>query len=36
MKYVIEYTVRTAGLSFDQNFAGSGSLLNAFTKWKPE
>jgi hypothetical protein len=36
MKYVIEYTVRTAGLSFDQNFAGSGSLLTAFTKWKPE
>jgi hypothetical protein len=36
MKYVLEYTVRTAGLSFDQNFAGSQSLLTAFSKWKPE
>ena len=36
MKYMIEYTVRTAGLSHDQNFAGSQALLNAFGKWKPE
>ena len=36
MKYMIEYTVRTAGLSFDQNFAGSGALLTAFSKWKPD
>ena len=36
MKYLIEYTVRTAGLSFDQNFAGSEALLSAFSKWKPE
>lgn len=36
MKYMLEYTVRTAGLSFDQNFAGSQSLLTAFSKWKPE
>ena len=36
MKYMIEYTVRTAGLSHDQNFAGSQTLLNAFGKWKPE
>ena len=36
MKYMIEYTVRTTGLSFDQNFAGSESLLTAFSKWKPE
>ena len=36
MNYVLEYTVRTAGLSFDQNFAGSQSLLTAFSKWKPE
>lgn len=33
---MIEYTVRTAGLSHDQNFAGSQALLNAFGKWKPE
>jgi hypothetical protein len=36
MKYLIEYTVRTAGLSFDQNFAGSEALLTAFSKWKPD
>ncbi|MCP4621035.1 MAG: DUF3303 domain-containing protein [Bradyrhizobium sp.] len=36
MKYLIEYTFRAAGLSFDQNFAGSDSLLTAFAKWKPE
>ena len=36
MKYMLEYTVRTAGLSFDQNFAGSQSLLTAFSKWRPE
>ena len=36
MKYMLEYTVRTAGLSFDQNFAGSQSLLSAFSKWRPE
>ena len=36
MKYIIEYTVRTAGLTHDQNFAGSGALLTAFSKWKPE
>ena len=36
MKYMLEYTVRTAGLSFDQNFAGSQSLLTAFSKWKPD
>ena len=36
MKYVLEYTVRTAGLSFEQNFAGSQSLLTAFSKWRPE
>lgn len=36
MRYMLEYTVRTAGLSFDQNFAGSQSLLTAFSKWKPD
>jgi hypothetical protein len=33
---VIEYTIRSAGLTNDQNFANSKSLLNAFGKWKPE
>jgi hypothetical protein len=36
MKFMLEYTVRTAGLSFDQNFAGSEALLTAFSRWKPE
>jgi hypothetical protein len=36
LKYIIEYTVRTAGLTHEQNFTGSGALLTAFSKWKPE
>ena len=36
MKYMIEYTVRTAGLSHDQSFANQEALLNAFGKWQPE
>ena len=36
MKYMIEYKIRSAGLTYDQNFAGSEALLNAFGKWKPE
>lgn len=36
MKYLIEYTVRSAGLSYDQNLAGSKTLLTAFGKWKPD
>ena len=36
MKYMIEYTIRADGLTYDQNFAGSEALLNAFGKWKPE
>jgi hypothetical protein len=36
MKYMIEYAVRTAGLSHDQNFANQEALLNAFGKWQPE
>src|SRR5271169_5543805 len=35
VKYMIEYTVRTAG-AHDHNFANSESLLIAFGKWKPE
>ncbi|MDH3731296.1 MAG: DUF3303 domain-containing protein, partial [Acidimicrobiia bacterium] len=36
MKYMIEYKVRTEGLSHDQNFANQEALLNAFGKWEPE
>jgi hypothetical protein len=36
VKYMIEYKVRAGGLTHDQNFAGSESLLTAFGKWKPE
>jgi hypothetical protein len=36
MKYMVEYSVRTAGLSHDQNFANQEALLNAFGKWEPE
>ncbi len=36
MKYMLEYTIRTAGLTHEQAFANSQSLLNAFGKWKPE
>jgi hypothetical protein len=36
VKYMLEYTVRTAGLSHDQNFANQEALLNAFGKWQPE
>jgi hypothetical protein len=36
VKYMIEYTIRSAGLTNEQNFANSEALLNAFGKWKPE
>ena len=36
MKYMIEYEVRTAGLSHDQNLANQDALLKAFGKWAPE
>ena len=36
MKYMIEYSVRTAGLTHDQNFANQAALLTAFGKWEPE
>ena len=35
MKYMLEYTVRSAG-THDQNFASFEALLTAFGKWKPE
>ena len=36
MKYMIEYNVRTTGLTHDQNFANRRALLNAFGQWAPE
>jgi hypothetical protein len=36
MKYMIEYAIRTAGLSHEENFAKQEALLNAFGKWQPE
>jgi hypothetical protein len=36
MKYMIEYTVRTAGLTYDQNLANQAALLTAFGKWAPD
>jgi hypothetical protein len=36
MKYMIEYSVRTAGLSHNENFANQEALLHAFGKWQPE
>jgi hypothetical protein len=36
MKYMIEYKIRSAGVTHDENFAGSEALLNAFGKWQPE
>jgi Protein of unknown function (DUF3303) len=36
VKYMVEYEVRTAGLSHEQNFANQDALLKAFGKWTPE
>jgi hypothetical protein len=37
MKYMIEYEIRTTGLSHEQNLASQDALLvKAFSKWKPE
>ena len=36
MKYMIEYSVRTAGLSHDQNLNNQEALLQAFGTWEPE
>ena len=33
---MVEYEVRAAGLSHDQNLANQEALVNAFSKWKPE
>lgn len=36
MKYMIEYTVRSAGISHDQGLDILEALLKAFGKWAPE
>ena len=36
MKYMIQYTIRSTGLTYDQGLAGVDALLTAFGKWKPE
>jgi hypothetical protein len=36
MKYMIEYQIRTAGLTHDQNLANQDALLKVFGSWKPE
>ncbi len=36
MKYMVKYSVRTAGLSQDQNLANQNALLTTFGKWEPE
>jgi hypothetical protein len=36
MKYMLEYKIRTAGVSHDQNFTSLEALIAAFSKWKPE
>jgi hypothetical protein len=36
MKYMIEYSIRTAGLSHDQNLDNQEALLKAFGTWEPE
>jgi Protein of unknown function (DUF3303) len=36
VRYMIEYTIRAAGLTHTENFAGAEALLTAFGKWKPE
>jgi hypothetical protein len=36
MKFMVEYKIRAAGLSHDQNLANHEALLKAFGKWRPE
>jgi hypothetical protein len=36
MKYMIEYSIRTADLSHDQNLNNQEALLKAFGTWEPE
>jgi hypothetical protein len=36
VKYMIEYQIRAAGLSHDQNLTNQEALIKAFGKWEPE
>ena len=36
VKYMIAYTIRNTGLTYDQNLTGAEALITAFGKWKPE
>jgi hypothetical protein len=36
MKYMIEYTIRDTGLTYEQNFVNRDALLKAFATWKPD
>jgi Protein of unknown function (DUF3303) len=36
LKYMIEYKIRSGGITLDESFAGSEALITAFSKWKPE
>jgi hypothetical protein len=36
MKYMLDYKIRTAGMSHEQNFTSLEALITAFGKWKPE
>lgn len=36
MKFMIEYSIRSAGLNAEQSLANIQALLTAFSKWKPE
>jgi hypothetical protein len=36
VKYMITYTIRNTGLTYDQNLTGAEALITAFGKWKPE
>src|SRR6516164_9524421 len=33
---MLEYKIRTGGVSLEESFSGSQTLLTAFSKWKPE
>jgi len=36
MKYMIEWTVRSAGLTHEENLANQEALIKAFSQWTPE
>jgi hypothetical protein len=36
MKYMIEFAIRTAGLTYEDNLRNQEALLTAFEAWTPE